>query len=312
MSRSIPRLSPAPKAIRWSWTFLLSTGFSLAALVFFVAMGAAFLWQSLPVWQDHGLRYITGTEWFFRQRAFGALPMIYGTLVVSLLALALAAPLAIGAALCSSEVLSGRPRLLVKMLIELLAGVPSVIYGLLGILFLRQWVYDVFEPFDPLSGDTLLTAGLLLSVMVLPTIMTLADDALRSVPSSQRQAARGLGLTRAETILFVTLPQAWRGIVSAVLLGLGRAMGEGIAVFMVIGRQDNQWPENLFSLRPLLEAGQTLNSKLVGSETNIAYGDPLNWAAMTGLGLLLMGTVIAVTGFGVWITQQKGDDAARS
>src|SRR5262249_45972188 len=157
----------------------------------------------------------------------------------------------------------------------------------------------------PLSGDTLLTAALLLAVMILPTIMTLADDALRDVPSAQRLAARGLGLTHTEAVFSVTLPQAGRGICSAVLLGLGRALGETIAVFLVVGRQDNQWPESLWSLQPLIKAGQTLTSKLGGSETNIAYGDPLHWAAIVGLGLILLVVTGMVTFFGIRLSNRK-------
>ena len=152
-----------------------------------------------------------------------------------------------------------------------------------------------------MSGDSLLTAGLLLAVMVLPTIMTLSDDALRSVPAQQRLAARGLGLTHAQVVLSVALPQARRGLVAAVLLGLGRALGETIAVFLVVGRQDNQWPANVFSLRPLINAGQTITSKLGGAETNIAYGSTLHWAAIVGLGLLLMVAVAVVTLVGAWL-----------
>ena len=131
--------------------------------------------------------------------------------------------------------------------------------------------------------------------MVLPTVMTLSDDALRAVPGSQRTAARGLGLNRGETILFVCLPQAARGLVAAVMLALGRALGETIAVFLVVGRQDNQWPARWLSLEPLTRPGQTLSSKLGGSETNIAYGDPLHWGAIVGLGLLLLALVSIVT-----------------
>ena len=102
-------------------------------------------------------------------------------------------------------------------------------------------------------------------------------------------------MTRAQTVLSVSLPQARRGLVAAVLLGLGRGLGETIAVFLVVGRQDNQWPANVFSLKPLINAGQTITSKLGGAETNIAYGTSLHWAAVVGLGLLLMVVVAAVT-----------------
>src|SRR5947208_8764873 len=117
-----------------SWFF---TGLALASLA---ALVGVFAWQSLPVLHHEGFRYFTGTRWFFRQRQFGALPMIYGSAVVSLIALALAAPLGLGAAIFTAEYLPRRARLAVKILIELLAGVPSVVYGLLGILLLRDWI----------------------------------------------------------------------------------------------------------------------------------------------------------------------------
>ncbi len=266
----------------WSWFF---SGIAIATLILLVCI---FAWQSVPVWRHEGWSYLSGAKWFFRQNEFGALPMIYGSIAVSLIALLLAAPMGIGAAIFTAEYLPPKPRLAVKVLIELLAGIPSVVYGLLGLLLLRNWIYDWFVRFEPLSGDTLLTAGVLLAVMILPTIATLSDDALRAVPAGQRRAARALGLTRAEVILNVVLPQAARGFGAALLLALGRAFGETIAVFLVIGRQDNNLPEHLLSLRPLLEAGQTLTSKLGSSETNISYGDPLHWGAIVGLGLILL------------------------
>lgn len=281
-----------------AWSF----AFSLIALAALALLVGIFAVQSVPVWQHEGWNYLFGTKWYFRQKEFGALPMIYGSVMVSLVALVLAAPLGVCAAIFTSEYLSRTPRIAIKVLIELLAGVPSVVYGLLGILLLREWIYDLFENFELLSGDTLLTAGVLLAVMVLPTIVTLSDDALRAVPAAQRRAARALGLTRAETILHIALPQARRGFGSALLLALGRALGETVAVFLVVGRQDNQLPSNWLSLRPLLESGQTLTSKLGSSETNIGYGDPLHWGAIVGLGLLLLlitgGLTLLGTGFG--------------
>ncbi len=234
-------------------TRALSWFFCLVALVAIAGVVGLFAWQSVPVWHQEGWGYLTGTKWFFRQHLFGALPMIYGSVTVAAIALLLSAPIGFGAAIFTAEYLPRRPRLAVKVLIELLAGVPSVIYGLLGILLLRDWIYDAFARFEPLSGDTLLTAGALLAVMVLPTIVTLSDDALRGVSSAQRQTARSLGLTRAETIFSVSLPQARAGMGAALLLAFGRALGETIAVFLVVGRQDNNLPASIFSLRPLLD-----------------------------------------------------------
>lgn len=293
---------------RPSFTRVASFAFTALALLTLALLALIFVVQSAPVWQHEGVGYITGAKWFYRDHIFGALPMIYGTVVVALIALLLAAPIGIGAAIFTAEFLPNQLRLVAKVTVELLAGVPSVVYGLLGILFLRNWIYDLFARFDPLSGDTLLTAGVLLGVMILPTVMTLADDALRGVPAEQRRAARGLGLTAAETVFSISLPQAGRGLIAALLLGLGRALGETIAVFLVVGRQDNNLPANAFSLRAWLEAGQTLSSKLGGSETNIAYGGALHWGAMVGLALILMAMVLAVTIAGAW--QRKTSYAA--
>ncbi len=298
-----------PSSRRWNYTWLSSLLFSGLAVAFLLGMVVLFCWQSIPVWRHEGAAYLTGHVWFYRHHQFGLAPMIYGSLLVALIALVIAVPLGLGTAIFTAEFLSPRLRLAVKVVVELLSGIPSVVYGLLGILLLRNWVYELLQRFDPLNGDTLLTAGILLGVMVLPTVMTLADDALRGVPAAQRIAARGLGLTQTETIFSVTLPQAASGIFSAVLLGLGRALGETIAVFLVVGRQDNQWPEALFSLRPLIESGQTLTSKLGGSETNIAYGDPLHWAAMVGLGLVLLVMTLLLTLISIRLARRKDADA---
>lgn len=282
----------------------LSWIFSLLAVATMGLLLAIFIWQSVPVWKHEGWGYLLEKKWYFRQHEFGVLPMVYGTLVVSFIALVLAVPVGWGAAIFTSEYLPRRLRMAVKVLIELLAGVPGVIYGLLGILLLRDWVYDGFAKFEPLSGDTLLTAGILLAVMILPTVLTLSDDALRSIPSAQRLAARGLGLTRSESILFVVVPQARRGLGASVLLALGRAMGETTAVFLVVGRQDNNLPDNWLSLRAWLDSGQTITSKLVSSETNIAYGDAIHWGAIVGLGLILLVMTGAATLLGTAFTRK--------
>jgi phosphate transport system permease protein len=288
---------------------IASYGFAAFAGLVLIGMAAALALESVPAWRAGGIGFLAGKVWFYRAAKFGMLPMLYGSVAVAAIALAVAAPIGIGAALFTAEVLPRRARLTVKMAIELLAGVPSVVYGLLGVLLLRGAVYRLLAPWEPLSGDTLLTAGLLLAVMVLPTITTLADDALAGVPAAQRLAARSLGLNRAEVAWRVALTQALPGIASALVLGLGRALGETIAVFLVVGRQDNQWPERLLSLRPLAAAGQTITSKLGGSETFLAYGDPRHWGAITGLALVLFVAVLAVSLLGARLATAGGDRA---
>ncbi|WP_206292196.1 phosphate ABC transporter permease subunit PstC [Humisphaera borealis] len=295
-----------PRRFGWGLTRAMSLSLTAFAAVVLVGMLVLFAMESAPVLKHEGVNYVVGKTWFFRSETFGVLPMIYGTAVVAGIALLLAAPIGIGAAVFTAEIVPPRVRMPVKLAIELLAGIPSVVYGLLGILLLRNYVYDGLRAagFDPLSGDTLLTAGLLLAVMILPTIMTLSDDALRSVPSMSRHAARGLGLTHGQAILAVSLPQARKGLIAAILLAFGRALGEAIAVFLVVGRQDNQLPGSLFSLEPLISSGQTLTSKLGGAEVNIAYGDPLHWAAVVGLGLLLLIAVTVVTLVAAWLQRE--------
>jgi phosphate transport system permease protein len=295
-----------------SWIRTTAWLFSGITLLFFISMLGIFLWQSRPLWHEVGAGFVTGKTWFYRQDQFGAAPMIYGTLIVSIVALGLAVPLGLGTALFMSEILPNRWRQPAKALIELLAGVPSVVYGLLGVLFLRNWVYNGLERWDPISGDTLLTAGLLLAVMLLPTVTSLGEDALRGIPGEQREAARALGLTRWEMISRICLPQARNGLLAAVLLAMGRGLGEGIAVFFVVGLQDNQWPASILSMRPWIEPGQTLTSKLVGAETHLAQGNTLHWAAMMGLGLLLMGLVTGITWLAMGYLQRKEAHATRT
>lgn len=292
-----------------AWACAAIGGTALAA---FAAMAVLFLIQSLPAWRHAGAGFLTGKQWFFRAELFGAAPMLYGTAAVSLVALALAVPLGLGAAYFTAEVASRRWRLALKLAIELLAGVPSVVYGLLGVLILRDLVYRLLTPLDPLSGDTLLTGGLLLAVMILPTVTTLADDSFRSVAASERRAGRALGLTRWQSFTAAVLPRALPGLISAVLLAFGRALGETIAVFLVIGRQDNQWPQRLLSLRPLAEPGQTLTSKLGGSETFLAFGEPLHWAAIAGLALVLLVASGAVTVIGTLLAGRLGAGSGSS
>ena len=275
----------------WSLTASIVALGSLVAIVIYLTFG------SLDVFTREGWSLFTKNGWAYRKESFGAAAMLYGSAAVSLIALVIATPIGIGTALFTSEIAPYRLRIAVKVVIELLAGIPSVVYGLLGVLFLREWMLSTFEHFslDAYSGDTLLTAGVLLAIMILPTMATLADDALHSIPSKQRDAARGLGLTHAETVFSVVLPQAVPGLTGAVLLSLGRALGETIAVFLVVGRAENRLPESLLSLQPLVDAGQTLTSKLGGSETNIAMGDPLHTSAVLALGLTLLIVVLTIT-----------------
>ncbi|HYI11992.1 MAG TPA: phosphate ABC transporter permease subunit PstC [Thermoanaerobaculia bacterium] len=272
-----------------------ATAITASALLAVIALLAA---QSIPAARQGLLHFVSANDWSYRAATFGAAAMIYGTVVVSAIALLLAAPLSFATAVFLSEICHRRLRMPLKAAIELLAGIPSVVYGLVGVLFLRDLMGAAFErlQWNAWQGDTLLTAGILLAVMIVPTMTTLADDALRSVPARSRDAARALGLTRAESVFSVVVPQARSGLVAAVLLGLGRALGETIAVFLIVGRADNRLPESFAgAMRTLIEPGQTITSKLGGAEPNIAAGDPLHGGAIALLALVLLSLVLLVT-----------------
>ncbi|MFQ5442616.1 MAG: phosphate ABC transporter permease subunit PstC [Thermodesulfobacteriota bacterium] len=263
--------------------------FASAFIISISSVGVIFIFLvrgSIPVFGREGLGFLTGRDWY-PGAVYGALPMIYGTAVVTFIAISIALPLGLGSAIITSEVLSGRSRLFIKMVMELMAGIPGVVYGLLGIVILTTAVKNLFGLID---GNSIFTAGVLLAMMVLPTIMTLSEDALRAVPEEFREQALALGLTRPESILYIVLPEAKKGIVSAVLLGVGRAMGETIAVMLVIGSLD-RIPEPFYNV---FTAAQTITSKL-GRESAEALGVGYHWNALVALGLVLFVMVMGVT-----------------
>ncbi len=199
--------------------------------------------------QEFGLGFLTSSEWDPVEGQFGALPLIFGTVVSSALALLIAVPLSLGVAIFLTEFAPMRIRGPVSFLIELLAAIPSVVYGLWGIFvmipFLRATVYPFlkdtlgFLPFfqGPIYGPGMLSAAIILAIMVMPYIMSVSREVLLAVPNTQREAAMALGATRWEALTGAVLPYARSGIIGAVILGLGRALGETMAVTMVIGNR---------------------------------------------------------------------------
>ena len=170
------------------WVFAVM---NLIFLICAVGLGCFLLVESVPVVRSEGLGFWLGENWWVGE-TFGALPMICGSLIVTGLAVGLVLPVALSGALFTSEYLVPSFRRRVKGVMELLAGVPGIIYGLLGVSFLTVGIKDVLNLLD---GNTLFTAGCLLAIMILPTVLTLSEDALRSVPAEFREAAEGLGLS---------------------------------------------------------------------------------------------------------------------
>ncbi|MBN3879688.1 MULTISPECIES: phosphate ABC transporter permease subunit PstC [unclassified Nostoc] len=236
----------------------LDLGFIWLTKIFAFAVAGTLLWigsqvaiGAWPAIQQFGVSFLANTTWNPVNDTYGVLPQIYGTLVSSFIGLLIAVPIGVGTAIVLSEdFLPAKVKLVLVFAVELLAAIPSVVYGVWGIFVLvpiltslGKWLNGYFSwlPFFSTSptGPGMLPAGVILAIMTLPIITALSRDALISVPPSLRQASIGLGATRWETILQVLIPAAFSGIVSAVMLGLGRAMGETMAVTMLIGNSNN-------------------------------------------------------------------------
>jgi phosphate transport system permease protein len=225
---------------------------TLLAALAAVALLGAIVWKVLelawPAIKHYGLSFVTGETWDPVKKVFGALPFIYGTAMSSLIALVIATPLAIAIALWLSELAPRGVRGIVGSLVELLAAIPSVVLGLWGILVLGPFLADHLEPwlhetlgFIPFFGEPsstglgLFTAGLILTIMVVPIVASICRELFLQVPDELEEGALALGATRWEMVRGVILPSTRTGIAAAIILGLGRALGEAIAVTQVIG-----------------------------------------------------------------------------
>lgn len=276
-----------------------AAGVSMAAIVGFLVIGAS----SGPVdWTD----VVGSGVWDPGRGRFGGAAMIWGTSVVAGVALAIAAPIGWVAAIAINEVVPCRLRRSLRSCVELLAVVPSIVYGLIGVAFLRPFVASVF---GVPGGDSLLTASLVLAVMVLPTVVAVSIDALGAVSRDIREASAALGLTQSETIWSTVVPAARRGLRAAALLGLARAIGETVAVYLVVGRADFRMPGAIGDLvRLLTSPGQTLTTKLNSPESVLAGTSGAHWASLCALGLVLVGGVLLLTVAGQ--RRAEGADAA--
>lgn len=216
--------------------------FIWTARIFALTIAAVLIWiavivaiRAMPAVAQFGLGFLVSSSWNPVNNQYGIWPAIYGTLASSAIALLIAVPIGLGVAIFLSEdYMSPKIQRVFVFLVELLAAVPSVVYGLWGIFVLIPFL----KGFTPLTGPGMLPAALILSIMILPTIAAISRDAISSVPSDMRQASLGLGATRWETILQIIIPAASSGIIGGIMLALGRALGETMAVTMLIGNSN--------------------------------------------------------------------------
>jgi phosphate transport system permease protein len=290
--------------------FLVIAGILVMALV----LGIGYeLWQNSALSrQAFGWRFLITSDWDpALNDVFGALPFIYGTLLTSSIALLVAIPLGIGMAIFLSEIAPDWLSRPLGFLAELLAAVPSVVYGLWGLfvyipLFVRPTSQFLnksmgFLPLfaGPVFGPSRLAAGLLLAIMVFPTITAVSRDVLRAIPGSQREASLALGATRWEMIAQVLLPYGSSGLLGAIILGLGRALGETVAVTMVIGN-------NLDLSASLLHPGYTMASVIANEFTEATFDLYLNALIEVGLILFVISLLInLVARLLIWRVSQR-------
>ena len=227
------------------------------------------------------------TQWNPANGVYGIVPMVFGSVFVMMIAMAIALPIGLLSAISITHIRHQPLRRVVKSTLEVLAGIPSIVYGLIGVAYVSVWVAGAF---DLQSGRIILTAAFILSVMILPTFLSLAEDAISSVPQAYRKNAAALGLYPYETQIAVILPAAAPGIMSAALLALGRALGETMAVMLVIGSLD-RLPSPLFNP---LSSGQTITSKLGREIGESAFGS-VHFSVLVFMSLILVSLTIALT-----------------
>ena len=301
-------------------------GFAFVVLLLVAWLGWQLYSASAPSIQKFGLNFLTSSVWKtgddpIAPDTYGAWPYIYGTLMSSLLALLLAVPIGLGTAIFLAELAPRAIRTPLSFLVELLAAVPSVVYGLWGrlvmipfLLPLQEWLFAVGSKAPivgklfssaPQGGQSMLMGGLILAIMILPFITAVSREVIKAVPPTQREAAFGLGATHWEAIKGPVLRAARSGIIGAIILGLARALGETMAITMVIGNGDNA---NISLLSP----ANTISSKLA---LQFAEADGLQYTALMYLALVLFGITIVVNAFArllIWNMARSNGGSARA
>jgi phosphate transport system permease protein len=293
------------------------TGLSGLVIVGLIGLVALLIVDSWPSIQRYGVGFITTSTWVPVKEEFGAWPYIYGTIFSSFLALLISTPVAVGAALFLAEYAPSWLRNPVSVLVELLAAIPSIIYGLWGFFVLAPVMRAGVEPAlkaalapipllntfvqGPVLGRDILVAAVILAIMILPTIMSVAREVFLTVPNTQREGMIALGATKWETITWAVLPYARSGVTAAAMLGLARALGETMAVTMVIGNSSRNVNLSLFT--PGYTMASAIANQFREADKEIYFAAIVNVALVL---LLVSGVVNALARLIVWKFAGRG------
>ncbi|MBI5255305.1 MAG: phosphate ABC transporter permease subunit PstC [Burkholderiales bacterium] len=299
MARTQPTGGPAPRTMRTPWADRLFAGVALAAACLTLALLAGIIVSlvigAAPAIREYGLGFLVHSEWDPVENRYGGLVMIYGTLVTSLIALLIAVPVSFGIALFLTELSPGWLKRPLGIAIELLAAVPSIVYGMWGLLvfgpilarFVQQPLQAAFNGVPVLGalvsgppvGIGILSAGIILAIMIIPFIASVMRDVFEVTPPMLKESAYGLGSTTWEVVYRIVLPYTKAGVVGGIMLGLGRAIGETMAVTFVIGNM------NQLNSISVFEAANSITSALANEFAEA--GEGLHQASLIYLGLVL-------------------------
>jgi phosphate transport system permease protein len=265
--------------------------FTTLAILFILLSEALDFFQHVSI-----IDFFTGTKWtpLFQPQNFGILPLVWGTILVTLIALAIAIPFGLGSAIFLSEYAPDRLRRTVKPLLEILAGIPTVVYGYFALTFVTPLLQNFFPEMIVFNA---LSAGLVMGVMIIPMISSLSEDAMLAVPQSFREGAYALGARRYEVILKVVLPSALSGIISSFILAISRAIGETMIVSVAAGSTPN------LTINPL-ESIQTMTGYITQiSLGDVSYGS-LEYTTIFSVGLTLFLMVLIVNFIGQYVAKR--------
>jgi len=280
--------------------------------VFVIILITFFIFKNgFPIFKEHGFwNVIAGQIWNPTKSVFGFLPMIVGTFYVTFVALIIGIPFGLATAIFLAELSSSRMQKIIRPAIELLAGIPSVIHGLFGMVVInevmryiqRNYLGGILPP-EYQWGYSVLSGGIILAIMILPTLINISEDSIRAVPKSYKQGALALGSTHIQTIFRVIIPAAKSGITSAVILSMGRALGETMAVIMVVGNMP-MLPEH-----PLYSIFAPISTLTATIAMEMGYAGPEHRQALFALGIVLFCIVALLNTFAIIIRRGARADA---
>lgn len=276
---------------------------ALTALMIIILIGVFIFREGLPVFSKYGLGpVLRGSKWQPGNQIYGLWPMIAGSVYITLGALILGVPLGVLTAIFLAEIAPKRlVALVIRPAIELLAGIPSVVYGLFGMVTIVPVIRAMASKITAYAEDPLLSSGygiiagsIILAIMILPTIINISEDAIRSVPTEYKEGSLALGATHWQTISRVIVPAAGSGIISAVVLGMGRAIGETMAVIMVAGNAPVV-PDSIFS---------SVRSLTGNIAIEMAYSSGEHTQALFATGIVLFVFIMTVNSLALWIVRR--------